>query len=373
MMLALTRRQRVLLLAFSVLGYVLWASVCGQVLLAHDGQDGSNATWSAPQPKRSQPVGTAIRRDPFAGKPLPQPEFSQTSTGVRVPDIGEPPAPDASALEASPNVATFELKATIAGEHPLAYVQNGTAIEIVHPGSRLGERTIKRIGLRGIVFGDGTSLELSSSSGPFEGRQPRPKRASELDDLRALIVKALRRGVLPGAALPGASAAPTAASSPSPAAPFATMPPAAATADHRARFSTGRRQPHLRSERPDALPAAALASASLIQKGLTDATLSQPCTWPSFVLERRQRESPALAAGELISLDVRDLDIYDAVRLLATQASVNVVVDNSVSHHPVTLRLQGVSFERALGPSPKATASPPCARTASSTSAATMS
>ncbi len=54
------------------------------------------------------------------------------------------------------------------------------------------------------------------------------------------------------------------------------------------------------------------------------------------------------AAGELISLDVRDLDIYDAVRLLATQASVNVVVDNSVSHHPVTLRLEGVTFERAL-------------------------
>ena len=49
-----------------------------------------------------------------------------------------------------------------------------------------------------------------------------------------------------------------------------------------------------------------------------------------------------------ISLDVRDLDIYDAVRLLSTQAAVNVVVDTSVPHHPVTLRLEHVTFAEAL-------------------------
>lgn len=49
-----------------------------------------------------------------------------------------------------------------------------------------------------------------------------------------------------------------------------------------------------------------------------------------------------------LSLDVRDLDIYDAVRLLSTQAGVNVVVDTSVQHHPITVRLQNVSFEIAL-------------------------
>ncbi|MBC5821136.1 MAG: hypothetical protein GIX01_04015, partial [Candidatus Eremiobacteraeota bacterium] len=53
-------------------------------------------------------------------------------------------------------------------------------------------------------------------------------------------------------------------------------------------------------------------------------------------------------AGGPISLDVRDLDIYDAARLLSTQASVNVVVDSSVPHHPVTLRLQHVTFDQAL-------------------------
>ena len=49
-----------------------------------------------------------------------------------------------------------------------------------------------------------------------------------------------------------------------------------------------------------------------------------------------------------LSLDVRDVDIYDAVRLLSTQGDTNVVVDSSVQHRPITLRLQNVSFEEAL-------------------------
>jgi len=49
-----------------------------------------------------------------------------------------------------------------------------------------------------------------------------------------------------------------------------------------------------------------------------------------------------------ISLDVRDLDIYDAVRLLSTQSAVNVVVDDSVPHRPVTLRLRHIGFMQAL-------------------------
>jgi type IV pilus assembly protein PilQ len=53
-------------------------------------------------------------------------------------------------------------------------------------------------------------------------------------------------------------------------------------------------------------------------------------------------------ANGTISLDVRDLDIYDTVRLLSTEAATNVVLDASVQHHPVTLRLQNVSFDQAL-------------------------
>lgn len=52
--------------------------------------------------------------------------------------------------------------------------------------------------------------------------------------------------------------------------------------------------------------------------------------------------------GAEISLDVREVDIYDAVRLLATQSAVNVVVDSSVQHRPITLRLQNVTFDEAL-------------------------
>ena len=53
-------------------------------------------------------------------------------------------------------------------------------------------------------------------------------------------------------------------------------------------------------------------------------------------------------AGPPISLDVRDLDIYDTVRLLSTQADVNVVLDAAVPHHAVTLTLRNVSFDQAL-------------------------
>jgi type II secretory pathway component GspD/PulD (secretin) len=53
-------------------------------------------------------------------------------------------------------------------------------------------------------------------------------------------------------------------------------------------------------------------------------------------------------ATELLSLDVRDVDIFDAVRLLSTQGATNVVVDGSVAHRPITLRLHDVSFEEAL-------------------------
>jgi type II secretory pathway component GspD/PulD (secretin) len=55
-----------------------------------------------------------------------------------------------------------------------------------------------------------------------------------------------------------------------------------------------------------------------------------------------------LRAASPISLDVRDLDIYDTVRLISTQATVNVVLDSAVPHHAVTLRLRNVTFAQAL-------------------------
>ncbi len=77
-------------------------------------------------------------------------------------------------------------------------------------------------------------------------------------------------------------------------------------------------------------------------------TLAAAATLSTFAALVPPAASLAGPASARISLDVRDLDLYDAVRLLATQADVNVVVDSSVAHHPVTLRLQGVRFDEAL-------------------------
>jgi type II secretory pathway component GspD/PulD (secretin) len=53
-------------------------------------------------------------------------------------------------------------------------------------------------------------------------------------------------------------------------------------------------------------------------------------------------------AQSLLSLDVRDADIVDVVRLLSTQSGQNMVADGSVKNQHVTLRLRDVSFDEAL-------------------------
>ncbi len=226
MTLALTRRQRAGLLAISALAYVFGPGLFGETLFAHDGEGSTSAVWSVQRTRHSPPVGTTIRRDPFAGKPLPSSERPEFGTSLRVPDIGQLPPADAAAPEGDLPSATFELKATIAGARAVAYVQNGSAIEIVHVGSRLGERTIRRIGLRGIVFDDGSALGLSARSAAPRG--PVSKARTEFDELRRLIVTTLRHS-LPSGASPERATATSRASPPSPSTPpFATMPPAAA-------------------------------------------------------------------------------------------------------------------------------------------------
>lgn len=49
-----------------------------------------------------------------------------------------------------------------------------------------------------------------------------------------------------------------------------------------------------------------------------------------------------------ITLDVHGADIHDVVSLLAMQSGKNLIVDASIRHMPVTLRLENVSFSRAL-------------------------
>jgi type IV pilus assembly protein PilQ len=57
--------------------------------------------------------------------------------------------------------------------------------------------------------------------------------------------------------------------------------------------------------------------------------------------------SPVVAAA-LISLDVRDVDISDAIALLAAESGVNIVTDASVRSQRVTLHLTNVTFAQAL-------------------------
>src|SRR5579883_2964038 len=56
---------------------------------------------------------------------------------------------------------------------------------------------------------------------------------------------------------------------------------------------------------------------------------------------------PAGAATK-INLNVRDADVVDVIRLLGTQAGVNVVPDSSVRHDHVTIRLVGITFDAAI-------------------------
>ena len=57
--------------------------------------------------------------------------------------------------------------------------------------------------------------------------------------------------------------------------------------------------------------------------------------------------SPAFGA-ERFSLDARDVDLADVIRLLGARGGQNVVADGSVKAQRVTLRLHDVSFDEAL-------------------------
>jgi general secretion pathway protein D len=58
--------------------------------------------------------------------------------------------------------------------------------------------------------------------------------------------------------------------------------------------------------------------------------------------------APAAAGGERFSIDARDVDLADVIRLLGARADQNVVADGSVKPQRVTLRLHDVNFDEAL-------------------------
>jgi type IV pilus assembly protein PilQ len=58
--------------------------------------------------------------------------------------------------------------------------------------------------------------------------------------------------------------------------------------------------------------------------------------------------APAAAQPERFTLEARDVELADVVRLLGARSGQNVVADGSVKAQRVTLRLKGVSFDEAL-------------------------
>jgi type IV pilus assembly protein PilQ len=58
--------------------------------------------------------------------------------------------------------------------------------------------------------------------------------------------------------------------------------------------------------------------------------------------------APAHAQTQRLSIDARDTDLGDVIRLLAMQSGTNIVPDGSIKRDRVTLRLHDVTFEEAL-------------------------
>jgi type II secretory pathway component GspD/PulD (secretin) len=58
--------------------------------------------------------------------------------------------------------------------------------------------------------------------------------------------------------------------------------------------------------------------------------------------------APAAAQVERFTLDARDVDLTDVIRLLGARSGQNVVADGSVKAQRVTLRLKDVTFDEAL-------------------------
>ena len=58
--------------------------------------------------------------------------------------------------------------------------------------------------------------------------------------------------------------------------------------------------------------------------------------------------TPVSAQPERFTLEARDVELADLVRLLGVRSGHNVVADGSVKVQRVTLRLKDVSFEEAL-------------------------
>jgi hypothetical protein len=243
MRLSITRGQRSLLLFLSASGYIAWFAGVGARLEAAGVVGPQVTSMIVPQAPPIPRVANAIVRDPFAGAPqtgagqAPPPSVDlpaaalggapSAKTDATVPNIAGGAA-DTTVADAS--AAQLAVRATIVGRNSVAYVANGTEMDIVRVGDSLGDRRVAAIDLDGIAFTDGSRLDLSGGYTATPKPVDRGTRMLQipLDELRTLFA---------AHAAQTASTAPpaTLASSPSPsdASPAIVTPGPLRTADSR--------------------------------------------------------------------------------------------------------------------------------------------
>jgi hypothetical protein len=163
-------------------------------------------------------VAGQIRRDPFAGAPnvpastdvnasAPEPLPSDRGdVGGAVPNIAGAPAD--VAMNAAPAAAevTLVVRATIVGKHSVAYVANGSEMDIVRVGDSLGDRRIVAIDLDGIAFSDGSRLDLVGS---YEATPAPPARTNSIDLRIEQLRKLFERNYAVGSARVAATQPPS--------------------------------------------------------------------------------------------------------------------------------------------------------------------
>jgi hypothetical protein len=197
--LTLTRRARGWLLFLSAASYTAWFSGLGDRSDAAGFDATYPASVSTPHFDAAPVVAAVIARDPFAGAPShdagskpvdttasfaqdagPLQRIAGTAPSVIVPNIGD----IANASAPLPLV----VRATIVGSNPVAYVENGSAMDIVRVGDTLGEQRVVKIDLNGLTFADGSRLELPGAAGvaPPPAAQP-VSVAQRLDQIRVLL------------------------------------------------------------------------------------------------------------------------------------------------------------------------------------------
>lgn len=205
MRLSVTRRQRATLLFLSASGFAAWFSGLGEPIGAQDMDDASVTAFRALPQARPLRVASLIVRDPFAGGPVAREPYD----GNRKPAAREIGAGGAAVHGSSPSLAeesvvpnidaapgdgsgasarTLVVRATIVGQNAVAYVANGTMMDIVRVGDTLADRRIAKIDLHGLVFSDGTRLDLPDAFRATPPSAPAHRAITlGIDDLRRLL------------------------------------------------------------------------------------------------------------------------------------------------------------------------------------------